>query len=1062
MPVISNQMFWDSVGIPLVSGIDVNTRARLVSPDKLLRAENVSYPRNGGPQKRTGHTGFNVLDSAATLMNDSGTSAIFGYGKYLTESVLANADTDCAEESGFPQADQIRGVATRDQEQLAWDGYRMYSRTEAGFTRPQKYVAAADVSRPANLTTNSTAVFPVAKTETIAKTQNAQSYSVGADNGVIRVVAYRDLAATDVKLSCYDSATGALKFTSTLAVTDPEYLKIVPVGAYIHILANDLSGTELKRFTIPEFATSFSGAVSGTLGVLTNSIFAVHKISEELFLVGKKDGSDAKITYLNANGSTNTTYCSGNTILDTGGVIPLDLVLAVHPISGDICMVWENVGAQATYRIYTQFGVPKTTALLVTTMPAAVNKLALVSSALLTTTGKSKFYAYICCNGATDLLESYSLTESPSAPFKIGERHNVNLVSEAWRIGNSPYIIACYFSPLQTTYLILDRSLRPVGKLEYGSAVNNIADPSPSTFSVNWTSTNPYHVHGCILYKTRVLEQDGVFHETSTKWLSVDFLPKLRSVQAGRCTYFAGAQLWQYDGEELVEAGFHFAPENITYTVSNGPGSLTLLGTYQYRVYLCHKNAQGEEVRSPAILSPDVTLIGAEDTITLTIGTIPTCRENSYFLVYRREATGTLWYLVSDRDPSSANCPKNTLNQRDVSFQDVTSDALLLNKELDPANAPGYLHQFSAPANDTVAFGKNRLWVSGGEMSPGDVLPSRLFFAGETPGFNLQLGVTVDSVDTPVTGIGFIADYAVVFKANSGYLLSGDVADNVSVGGNLGVQLILSEVGCVSQESLARITTGLVFQSAGGYRLVDASGSLRNIGDPVNPLATACVGAVVSYLDRQVRFYQSEGQSLVWDFESGEWSTWSILPSSACISGELALLGYTDKLLLETPELYTDDGANYTYAVKTAHLAQKLGSFQRVRRFEYLGEPDPWDGQVVINVYRDESDTPSEVHDWQPSLDLNVSVWGSDTWGLGAWGDVAVNPPAFMQDSIWRLRKRLSVQKCSSISVELMYNGPDRGPVPTALVLEIGQKGGLNRINSSSAGSPGGIVIGPS
>ena len=63
MPSIPMMTDWETVGLPLVGGVDVTTRARLVSPQKLLAAVNAYYPQNGGPEKRHGHTAETVTDT---------------------------------------------------------------------------------------------------------------------------------------------------------------------------------------------------------------------------------------------------------------------------------------------------------------------------------------------------------------------------------------------------------------------------------------------------------------------------------------------------------------------------------------------------------------------------------------------------------------------------------------------------------------------------------------------------------------------------------------------------------------------------------------------------------------------------------------------------------------------------------------------------------------------------------------------------------------------------------------------------------------------------------------
>jgi hypothetical protein len=87
-----------------------------------------------------------------------------------------------------------------------------------------------------------------------------------------------------------------------------------------------------------------------------------------------------------------------------------------------------------------------------------------------------------------------------------------------------------------------------------------------------------------------------------------------------------------------------------------------------------------------------------------------------------------------------------------------------------------------------------------------------------------------------------------------------------------------------------------------------------------------------------------------------------------------------------------------------------------------------------------------ESFTWNPDDDLNTSLWGDATWGAGLWGDASAGIIDQLHDTAWRFRSRLARQKCSCISIELVYTGNQLGPVPTAVLLEIGSKSGIDRM----------------
>lgn len=1017
---------WEPVAIPLAAGLDINTRARLVEPGKLLTAKNCYFPRGGGPEKRKGHISSSVR--YGTEVGTSPTDWLYGWGRFSGTSIPYRTPSP-AYVSAYPEAGPLLGTATRDSERVAWDGYNLYSKTAYGYTPPV------------------VAQMPAARTETLGKTAQSQSYADAGDNGTIRVLAYRDLSAGTAVVSVYDSATGAHKFSFPSNAPDPEYLRVVPCGAYVQVFVSDITNNVIYHYAIHQEDTGSPDEL--TEGLNSGAYFDVCKISESLLLLAYVDTSqDVRIAYFNSNGTPYTLGPAANTQLDCSSANVLSVGVDRHPVSNEIGLIWRTSTEQRC-RTYTANGVV-ISSVLVFANDANCSKVGVVASYLTDSAGYGIFYGFSDNTLATNRfvrLRAFYSTEiglgdggGTGSTTTYGQRFNVNLIGKPFRVGNVPFVWTCFPSDYQTTFLLMDQLLNPVGKLESGTALQNSADPW--MFSTNYTiATNlweTYNFHCALMYKQRVLEVDGIFHEVGTKFCTLDFLPEFRRAQAGRCLYFPGAQLNCYDGKRFAESGFHFAAEDPALTPSNGAGSLTNSGEYNYRIYLCRKNAQGEEVRGPALLTDSVTLGAAEDTVTIVGKTIPTSYEDAYFLIYRQANTGTLWKLVSERDPSSANCPKNDLTQVTWTFVDTVSDVIQETRESDPGNASNYLQYFSAPACETIAYGKNRLWVSGGELPPGTLLPSRLFYPEEVPSFHLNLAHSIDRDNDPITAVGFIADFVVAFKEKRAYIVSGEPADNTSLDDTLRSQLLLSDVGCTSHNSLARLSSGICFQAAGGIRMADASGSLRTIGLDVDPITTYVTDAVLDTENRLVKFYQSDADTLVLDYEGGQWTTWTTRSISA--SGDTHC---HNSELWTVSEGYQDADTNYLHTVRTAHLGSVLGGFNRLRRVGATGESDA-NYEITLRAYLDENTAAAETWTWNSADDLNTSTWGSGTWGSGFWGDSS-GTLLYARDSVWRWRHRLSKQKCSCISIEIEYNGSGRGPIHTALVFEIGRKPGLDR-----------------
>jgi hypothetical protein len=163
-----------------------------------------------------------------------------------------------------------------------------------------------------------------------------------------------------------------------------------------------------------------------------------------------------------------------------------------------------------------------------------------------------------------------------------------------------------------------------------------------------------------------------------------------------------------------------------------------------------------------------------------------TRKSGVYALVYRNENNGTNWYLVSNRDTSATGdngCPVNDPTAATVSFVDNMTDASLIAKEAEIIGNTGALELFAAPASQVIGVGRDRLWLAGGELPPGDILPSLTFQSGRAVQFNQFIQTTVDRQNDAVTAFGFLGNSSLVFKRDRIYAFEADGPNNLGSGG---------------------------------------------------------------------------------------------------------------------------------------------------------------------------------------------------------------------------------------------------------------------------------------
>jgi hypothetical protein len=912
------------------------------------------------------------------------------------------------------------------------------------------------------------------------------------------MVVWLDNGATpQVRYSIYDSVRGApLVVEGAFDFIDPYNPRCFSLGDWFHVLAVELDTFTLRLKSINK--TNLSTVNSRSLGACTQQ-YDFWKIDENRVAVVVNDGGGIVLHWLGTTGAAPSGFPSISEVA-TGIVsphTPRDVAVAAHPVSGKLGIVWIR-DSSVDSEIKLQAGVFNEDGTVVTDvydLDATVDsiygnkatRLTVAPRYIYDSTGLSLFDCYYSYSDGTTGPIRRVRYSSGGVKGSTATKWHMQVASHAFRVGDRTFVWASYNSFLQSTWFLLDENLDPVGKL--GFAVANTPDyattrtsPIPLA-SVNWTVSGSakdecvYHL--ALSYKERIGPTDepatltGIYAEPGIQFVRLDFLPKLRTAQAGRTTFVAGAQLWSYDGEEIVESGFHLSPELNARPDQDTSGSLTQEGTYSYRADLCYRNSQNEEVRSHSIIFDSVVLTDTNNRVLLKFRPMLTRRENAYVLIFRNAmvdgAPTSIWNLLNSRDPSSAAFLRNDQTLEELSYTDDGSvtDAQIQAREAHPGNSGTYIQPFSAPACEIVAAGKDRLWVAGGELPPGQVSPSRLFFPGETPAFNASINIQVDRNAAPITGIGFVGDVAAIFRHSQTYLQDGDGPDNEAGGYWPTTRLGLSDSGAVSQDGIALIGPGLLYQSPAGFRIINAAGGLvsrnsessSNIGAPVDPVAKNFLvsGTVVVPEDQEVRWYGPAG-TMVYNYLEDTWSTWTCAAQGATINpatGRAALVTSGGLLWLEDENTWRDGDVPYTHRIRFPWLhAGQLGDFQRIRRIIGLGTWNPEEAHKVrVELFYDERNFLEEYWEWDvPDDTQNEDTWGAATWGAGSWGDTA-NPE--FEDSVWRFRRRPARQKCSVFSVAIEdANTAGPGFTLTALGLEVARKPGLDR----GASVPGGIT----
>lgn len=530
--------------------------------------------------------------------------------------------------------------------------------------------------------------------------------------------------------------------------------------------------------------------------------------------------------------------------------------------------------------------------------------------------------------------------------------------------------------------------------------LSSVQPVDPNNFGVS-------RIHAaCIGYRIQLDGDDGnLWGETGIKLATLDFDADIsyQTAELGRGLYLAGACMAHYDGNRWAEAEFHCAPDvadGVTYVAEGAAGAIGA-GTYNYRIAYEEVDAQGELHQGAASVAVSVVNVGSKK-INVTIPTYRlTSKKRVRIGVYRSPANQTgepdsiPYYRVSSVDPNDTGDNGYVLNDPTadtVSFVDNLTDALLIGREPMYTNGGILSNDPSPMAGGCITGGKGRLfWTDATDPHLVRYSQERLDETGMEG--SVALSVQADSYGGPLVGIGVMDRNVFAFAEDSIYGFTGPGPlrnPNAGEESFSPVDLVTSDVGCVDPNSICQSPEGIVFKSAKGFRLLDRSNQVQDIGAAVYGLNDQRVTRSTLLPDRsQIVFLTDSGYTLLWDYERRQWSKFTNHEGydATVIDGVYYYLRTDGRVFYETPGVFTDDGRHIVLRIETAWLrfAEYLQGWQRVLWAYFLGT---YKSEHTLRVrYRiDYNEAYSESVDLDVDSNNDPSVYGAGVYGEGPYG----------------------------------------------------------------------------
>jgi hypothetical protein len=1012
---------WKTVGIPFVGGLETKADDKTVLPTKLLVLNNGEFTRRGTVRTRPGHFAL----SNATLQ---GTTLL-------------------GEPSVNPVGTKL-GHAIRADELMLLTDERIYSADET----TGRWIDKGQH-------------FPLTHTlQEMAQVNSNQAYGSIATAGGIRVVCWYDSRGS-VRYSVYNAVTdAALALDQAVSGTNSRPW-VVPVGQNVLLL----------------WADHTANAINGLLIRSSNPIASLAETPVEFvgdLDTGRRyavatDGTDVFISYM-ADGGVIAAGVGVARITPAGVTlwkvsvstdVPTALDVAYSSASDQVNVCWYD-GSQVKRRLH----------FAPTGAASGAVTLGIVADVAKVATGPNQ-------TSVTDFAHAWEVTGASSDlnAVTIVDTDSSNTTVQHAFLASSGFQFKedgrCFFllghssrTGLQGSYYLYSDQAVLAGQLLYQTAASR-----PALDHL----TRCFNNEVALGFKRQLDAQPdvAVFTHDGVSLCTLNPLPAPSSAEAGGTAYLSGSCLWAYDGQGVTEANLCMYPDMLAADLAQsntGAGDLTAVSQYSYRVYYEVPRANGERVRSAALVV-SITLTGANDTVTLTLPSLAHTRwrddldidetaSNVSVVVYRtigNDTTG-IYYQVTDSNPANITGDNRFVYNNPLAptmtLVDSLGDDDLVGRAVDYISR-GELEHIPPPGPSLVCGVADRIFVAGGGVPKGTVRFSKLRFFGEPAQFS-DLLVIDDLPEGPggITSLSFVNETLVALRQYGISAVVGQGVDNTGSSGGYESQAITTDVGCSGVSTVT--PDGVMFSSPKGIYLLDQSFNVSYIGAAVERYnGQTLTGACVIPGTNQVLFLTSDtgndDRSLMYDYYFKEWAAWTVRGTSLVVWQQTTpTFLSTDGLSLYRDvsdydsAIFTDAGSTYDFRLRTGRLrlTDCLQDFARLRKFMVLGTyRSPH--LLLVDLFYDRDTAPYESITWDPATVIETSTWGSDaTWGSGDfWG-------GSRDGATYQFEHKPMRQKFSTISFQFsMIPGttPGAGYELTELALQCGVKPGLQRLGAT-------------
>ena len=946
---------WQEAHIPFAAGLNTKTDEYHLDPPGLLRCQNAEFDELGAVRKRkpysrmpTDIVGGGSLADVRRLATYRDELLCFTKDKLYSWSQRDDGWVERAEHLATHVSEQSIAISEGEQvsaDRAELDGVALYVWEEDGLVK----VVATD-AETGSVIHGPTGIFFGSRPRVIALQSRFLIFLVGGDHLRATSVDPDNLSTASAEFKTVVSDVGdhydAERFSDTEAV----------------IAAKTASG-QYEVATVRESDADTVASSAKARGVLRGICLAVSPAVSPAVAVVRQHAGEVLADFLGSDLSDTSDI--GVQVSDDSGV--LDRMTAIWKAEDDLHVLWESeIPAFAAY------GQIRRNTVDTSESSASVGTESIVAS-----------YAWLASRAFLHEGEVFVWTVfSGETGFSIPEARG----------------------RVQNTYFLL----RPSDNRIHAKATMNVASGEPEYSvlpGVQHLGSGRYAWCGGERRLIPLGDNRDDYAQRGLREIVFEFDSNeaRRTAQIGQTLYISGGQIRQFDGQGTAELGFNFFPWRVATQMVEGDLDA---GKRFYKASYRWPNAAGETDRSTTVAMTELD-VDADRNVEVSVGTIHYTdkrgvRGDCAIEVWRTAKDASVFHLITSKNPADSTGDNrylaNDTSEEVKVVEDALSDDDLISQELDPETG-GVLEHLPPPPASIIVAGQDRLYLAGVAGDPHAVWYSRLRDEGEVASFHDALRVHLPSTHGAVTAIEVIHETLVVFQERAVHILPGEGFDNLGGGQNLGPpRRISSDVGAVSQESLAVMPQGILFKSAKGWYMLNRGFTVDYIGGQVDAFDDDTVLAVQVMEEQHQARVLTNARMLVWDWIAQQWAEWTIS------DGIHSIMWGGDHLYLSsgnTVQKQRDDfeGAHeYQLDIETAWIKLAgLQGFKRVRRYAILGEADSYSLRTRVGFdYGDEyaqdsSDAPEGVSGYA-LFSESGDPWSPPEGAVGPFVFEAVGP----------------------------------------------------------------------